>query len=364
MSERQIADRLTEWAPVLYVDPPTSFIAARHDPEVISSTLTVLRRGLVRLTPIVLPGMRRPGMVRITEELTRYHIRQAINHLGGRAMVRVLASDLPVYERSKNERRVFYATDDFAAGAELMGLSKNQIRRHELRLARESDLVIAVSEPIAEKWRAAGSRVIVVPNGCDAERFAQTDNAPWPKDIRLPKPIVGFAGQINDRLDISALEAIAERGHSVLIIGPMTRTFDRRRLGPLLARRNTQWVGPKMFQEMPSYLRVMHVGVTPYLDTPFNRASFPLKTIEYLAAGRAAVSTDLPAARQLDTEHVTLVREAHAFADAVEVRLREPLTRVLIAQRRAFAVTQSWSRRSRQFADAIGLGDRPRWPAA
>jgi hypothetical protein len=40
----------------------------------------------------------------------------------------------------------------------------------------------------------------------------------------------------------------------------------------------------------------MDVGLTPYADTPFNQASFPLKTLEYLSAGLPVVSTDLPGA--------------------------------------------------------------------
>lgn len=354
-SEHHIADRLTKWAPVLYVDPPTSLVTVLRDPVIAGPMLRVLRPGLARLSPVVFPGLSRPGIVRVTQELMRLYIRWAIGRLGGRARVRVLASDLPVYERRSREQRVLFATDDFAAGAELMGLPGNQIRRHEARLARESDLVIAISEPIAEKWRSLGCKVVLIPNGCDAERFAETDHAPWPEDIRLPKPIAGFSGQLNERLDIGLLEAIAARGQSVLLVGPVTRTFDSRRLDSLLNRPNVQWVGPKPFEAMPSYLRAMHVGMTPYVDTPFNRASFPLKTIEYLAAGRAAVSTDLPSARWLGTNHVTLARGPHAFADAVEARLKEPLTHTVTAERRTFAAAHSWSARAHQFADAIGV---------
>jgi teichuronic acid biosynthesis glycosyltransferase TuaH len=359
MPERHIADRLTEWASVLYVDPPMSILKTLRDPAAGQSTaVRVLRPGLARLTPIVLPGSRRPGIVRATEELTRLRIRSGVKRLGGQVAVRVLASDLPLYERRSNERRVLFATDDFAAGAELLGLSREQIRHHEERLARESDVVVAISDAIADKWRALGCDVRLVPNGCDAGRFATTDEAPWPEDVHLPRPIAGFAGQINDRLDLSLLQAVAARGRSVLLVGPVTRTYDAKRLDALLSYPNVQWVGAKPSEAMPSYLRAMHVGLTPYTDTPFNRASFPLKTIEYLAAGRAAVSMDLPTARWLATEHITLASDPLGFADAVDVRLGEPLGERLVGARRTFAAAHSWSVRARQFADAIGLGDR------
>jgi teichuronic acid biosynthesis glycosyltransferase TuaH len=358
-SEHHIAERLTEWAPVLYVNPPTSLVKVRRDGLNLRAGLRMLRPRLALLSPLVLPGLSRPGMVHITKWLVRFYIRWAVKRLGARVVVRVLASDLPVYERESSERRVLFATDDFASGAELMGLPVRQILRHEAQLAQDSDLVIAISEPIAEKWRALGCTVLLIPNGCDSERFAGTDDASWPEDVHLPKPIAGLAGQINDRLDFSLIEVIAARGHSVLLVGPIVGTFGMHRLDSLLSRPNVQWVGPKPFEAMPSYLRAMHVGMTPYRDTPFNRASFPLKTIEYLAAGRAAVCTDLPSTRWLCTHHVSSTVGALSFAEAVEARLKEPLSDAVVAERRAFAAGHSWSARARQFADAIGLGNRP-----
>ena len=356
-SEHHIADHLGKWVPVLYVDPPTSLVAVFRHRHKIGAILRELRPGLARLRPVVLPGPSYPLLVRVTEQLVRFYIRWAIRRLGGESRVRVVACDLPMFEPRSNERRVVFATDDFAAGAELMGVPRSEMRRREERLAKQSHLVLAISELIGKKWSAMGCTVVVVPNGCDTERFAETESAPWPNDVCLPTPICGFAGQINDRLDISLIEAVAGRGISVLLVGPITRTFDGRRLDCLLKSPNVQWVGPKSFEEMPSYLRTIHVGMTPYSDTAFNRASFPLKTLEYLAAGRSVVSTDLPAARWLATPHLTIAEEPRTFADAVEARLKEPLTDAVLADRQAFAAAHSWSARARQFAIAIGVMD-------
>ena len=68
---------------------------------------------------------------------------------------------------------------------------------------------------------------------------------------------------------------------------------------------------------MPSYLRAIDVGLTPYADSAFNRASFRWNS-SYLAAGRQAVSTNLPAVRWLDTDLVATARGPEAFADAVQ----------------------------------------------
>jgi teichuronic acid biosynthesis glycosyltransferase TuaH len=97
------------------------------------------------------------------------------------------------------------------------------------------------------------------------------------------------------------------------------------------------------------------VGLVPYRDTVFNRASFPLKTLEYLAAGRGAVATDLPAIRWLHTDLVDVASDPVAFADAVDRALPLPRSSSLVARRQALARDHGWDRRAAAFAAAIGL---------
>jgi teichuronic acid biosynthesis glycosyltransferase TuaH len=89
--------------------------------------------------------------------------------------------------------------------------------------------------------------------------------------------------------------------------------------------------------------------------------------LEYLAAGRPVVSTDLPAARWLDTPHVTVADHPAAFAVAVVEAAAVAHRPDLVADRRALAATHSWDSRVAALARAIGLppadrdpGGRPR----
>jgi teichuronic acid biosynthesis glycosyltransferase TuaH len=359
MPEHHIARHLAARHPVLVVDPPVSLAAALRNPQVRASLrsprLRLVQRNLARLIPVVQPGMRRSGLTFVTERLTRFHIRRALSALRARPSVRILASDLVLFEPRLAEYRVLYATDDFEAGAQLFGVSRRGIARNEARLQRWAQKVIAVSPLLADHWRARGCDVAMIPNGCDAERFTATDEAPDPSDVRLPRPIAGFTGQINDRIDLSLVEAVADTGHSLLFVGPISRVSDRGRLERLFGRPNVQWVGGKPYDQMTSYLKMIDVGLTPYANTPFNQASMPLKTIEYLAAGRAVVASDLAGARFLATDLVTLASSPAEFAEATRRLLKEPARSALIAARRTFAAKHSWSIRAGEFAAAIGL---------
>jgi teichuronic acid biosynthesis glycosyltransferase TuaH len=262
----------------------------------------------------------------------------------------------PLLDGLRDQRRVFLVTDDYSTVGDIVGLSGGRLFRGERRLARTADIIVVVSDVLAAKFRALGYAPLVVPNGCDVSLFAGTDSARRAPDVSLPPPIVGFIGFLSDRADFTLLDAVARRGHSVLLVGPRVPTFAMSGIETLLGRPNVQWVGDKPHAVLPSYLRCIDVAVVPYPDTELNRASFPLKTLEYLGAGRRVVTTDLPAIRWLDTDLVRIASfDPERFADAVERALAEPDDETHRARRREFAAGHSWARRVEPLAAALDL---------
>jgi teichuronic acid biosynthesis glycosyltransferase TuaH len=235
-----------------------------------------------------------------------------------------------------------------------MDMKPDYLLREQRRQANHADRVLVVTEHLGKRWQALGHKPILVPNGCDTERFSATDNAPWPGDVDLPGPIAGVFGHLSNRIDLKILEAVADRGLSLILVGTVQSGFSLERL---LARPNVRYLGPKPFDLMPSYLRAIDVGLTPYAASAFNQASFPMKTLEYLAAGRATVSTDLPAARWLASDLIGIAQTPEGFADAVERAMAVPRTPKLVQERQAFALRHSWLARAEQFAGVLGLVD-------
>jgi glycosyltransferase involved in cell wall biosynthesis len=358
VADQHIAEQLSRLTPVLYVDPPLSRLTPAKNPELARALegprLRLLAPGLARLTPVVLPFPSRPGIVTLTTALTARHIRRATSMLGGQ--VRALISAWPLYPLfgSCSERvSVYWAQDDFVGGAALMGMNAKQLDARERRVAAAADLIIAANPVVAETWRGRGHAPVVIPYGADVAAYREVDQESLPSDVSLSGPVVGVVGQINDRTDLSLLEAVADRGLSLLLVGPANPAFEPGRFGALKQRANVCWVGAKPFEALPGYFRSMDVGLVPYRDSPFNRGSFPLKTLEYLAAGRAVVATDLPAIRWLNTDLISVATEPTAFADLVARLAGETRTKALIARRQAFAAEHSWGRRAKDIAEAI-----------
>ncbi len=358
MADVHLAEHLSRLAPVLYVDPPMSRLTSARHPETAEALrgprLRLQRPGLARLTPVVQPFPSRRGVTGMTSVLTRRYLRRATARLGGRVHA-VLSCwpQYPVFGSCGEQVRAYWIQDDYVGGAALLGLNATVLDRRERQVATGADLLVAASPVIADTWRSRGLDPVLVPNGADVDAYREIEHAPRPADVSLPGPVAGFVGHINGRIDLRLLEDIADLGRSLLLVGPKDPAFEPGRFDALRRRPNVRWVGPKPFDALPGYLRVIDVGVVPYRDSPFNRGSFPMKTLEYLAAGRAVVATDLPAIRWLATDLVCIAAGPGAFAAEVDRLLAQPRTPAVLARRQAFAARHSWARRADDVYEAI-----------
>lgn len=358
-SDHHMAGGLTRYTNVLWIDPPVSIVTPSRRRQDSARypwpRLRSVRPGLMRLTPVALPGHTRPGVNLTTGFLVRAQIRWALKRLRSRptAIVACTLDDvLTGWEAGIT--KVLYGTDDYVAGAELMGLNRKALLENERRQVANADLVVAISQVLADRWAGMGARVVLIPNGVQVAAYQNIEAVSPASDVSLRGPVAGVIGQLSSRIDISMLEAVAESGCSLLLVGPHDPRWEADRFAALVRREQVAWVGQRPFAELAGYLRWMDVGLTPYADTPFNRASFPLKTLEYLAAGLPAVSTDLPSVRWLDSDLIRVAAEPVAFVAAVRSALVER-TRELAAARQEFAARHSWDRRASELAQAIGI---------
>jgi teichuronic acid biosynthesis glycosyltransferase TuaH len=199
----------------------------------------------------------------------------------------------------------------------------------------------------------------LIPNGVDFDSYRDIDSVAA-VSVALPRPIAGFVGHLSSRIDIGLLESVVAAGCSLLLVGPYNPLWEPDRFRSLVSNPRVSWVGPIEFTKLPGYLKVIDVGITPYSDSEFNRASFPLKTLEYLAAGKPAVSTDLPAVRWLNTDLISVASQdsfGHATLAATATAAKDPA----IVQRRVnFAAEHSWVRRAKAFANVLGVDDAGR----
>ncbi|MGD0985047.1 MAG: glycosyltransferase [Acidimicrobiales bacterium] len=353
-ADQQLAVSLSKHVTVLYVDPAVPCLGNVPKDALVRPWLRSLGPRLTRLSPIVLPASQRYGMARLTSFLVARSIQKTVRESGKRIDVLIDCAPLaPVLGRCGEGKRVYWAQDDFVAMADLVGVSRARMRRGEHQLAHSADLIVAANPRVAEQMSQFGVPTALIPFGCDPTVFGRTLSVKAAPDIDLRGRIAGFMGYIGERIDVALLEAVAASGVSLLLVGPRHPLFNMKAFDALLSRPNVQWVGPRPFEELPGYLAAMDVGLVPYTHSAFNQASFPLKTLEYLAAGRPVVATDLPAIVWLDCPFIHVADTPVEFAKAVAKTLDSPPEPAMRKRLQAFASQHTWDVRADQFLQEI-----------
>ncbi|MBK5189390.1 MAG: glycosyltransferase family 1 protein, partial [Gemmatimonadaceae bacterium] len=163
----------------------------------------------------------------------------------------------------------------------------------ERELIALADVVFTGGTSLYEAKRARSDNVHCFPSSVDASHFRQArTHADDPADqTNVPRLRLGFAGVIDERMDIELLAALASARPEwqLVLIGPVVK-IDPAQLPQLP---NIHYLGPKPYAELPSYLAGWDVALLPFALNESTRYISPTKTPEYLAAGLPVVSTPI-----------------------------------------------------------------------
>jgi len=211
------------------------------------------------------------------------------------------------------------------------------MRDRERELFQRADLVFTGGHGLYEAKRALHPRVHAFPSSVDAALFVKARAPlPDPDDQRaIPRPRAGFFGVIDERMDLDLVRSLAEARPNVqlVFIGPVAK-IDHARL-PRLP--NIHWLGPKQYEELPSYIAGWDVAIMPFARNDATALISPTKTLEYLAAGKQVVSTSIRDVVRPYGERalVRIADEPFAFAKAVDAAIAENGTDASDAHRAA-----------------------------
>jgi glycosyltransferase involved in cell wall biosynthesis len=249
---------------------------------------------------------------------------------------------------------LYEAVDAYEATPGIVGRWASILARYERLLVQRADLVVVPGERLAERYRAWGADVRVVPHGVDLVAW-HGRTAPTGERI-----VVGFVGTLDSRLDIAVLRAIA-RAHPqwlVRLIGAVQDGFDRRALADLP---NVSIEPPVPTAQVPSLLAGFDLGVMPYLDHPNATHMTPVKNLEYMAAGTPAVARRVPALEPY-AELLYFADSPQEFVSKLEQALAEQSPGRAQA-RRGVAERHGWPERLAEItAIADELSGGPRCP--
>ncbi len=304
--------------------------------------------GITTLTPLVLPLPGSRAARAVNRALVVRQIRRAMRGWESRPVqLWSFAPDVAwLAGRFGEERRVYCCVDEFSA---FEGYDAALTRQLEREMMARSDVVLATSRALYEARRGVHPCVHLVRHGVDDAHFgAALREGPVPADVAgLGRPIVGFFGLIHDWLDAELVAAAARLrpGWSFVLLGEVQRD-----VGALRACANVHLIGRREYAALPEYCRAFDVAMIPFVVNELTRNVNPIKLREYLAAGRAVVSTPLPEAARYAPQVVT-AGTAQEFVAACERAMAEdsPAQR---AERAAAVAEEGWGRRVEEISTA------------
>ena len=181
---------------------------------------------------------------------------------------------------------VYDCMDELAAFA----FAPPEMKARERELLQRATLIFTGGRSLYEARKHLGAKVRLYPSGVEFEHFARAATiAPHPLFAYLPKPVYGYFGVIDERLDLDVLNALAESDAHTVMIGPVVKIDSA-----ILPRRpNVHFTGAVDYAELPAFLAGFDVALLPFARNEATANISPTKTPEYLAGGRPVVSTPI-----------------------------------------------------------------------
>lgn len=241
---------------------------------------------------------------------------------------------------------VYYCVADFEPVAD----DPSAMRRSEMELVREVDIVFVGGRVLERRFAPHHPRVVLTPYAVSDVFFGPA--SPEPVDLTpIRRPRATYVGGLHRHVDAGLLSAVAKALPDVqfVLIGPkFSGTWEAESLA------NTHFLGRREHADVPAYLDASDVCIVPYRRSTFTDSVWPTKLHEYLARNKPVVSTPLPEVRLLGypPSAVRIADGAAEMAAAIRAALAD---RAAPIDRRALAERYSWARTLARMSDQIEL---------
>jgi glycosyltransferase involved in cell wall biosynthesis len=337
---QQLLSRLARRSEVLFVEEPIYC----DDLGAARLTLSEPEPGLHRAVPMVPASLRGEYDASIAEirELVRHEI-AAGGVLGGRFARPIqwfyTPMPAPAMIGAFDERAVIYDCMDELSK---FRFAPRELVDRERYLMAQADVVFTGGHRLWQSKSKYHANVHFFGCGVDVAHFASARSADLavPREIAaLEKPVVGYYGVIDERIDYDLLRHIAESlpQMELVMVGPVVKVDP----AELPQAPNIHWLGQRQYAELPAHVKGFDVCLMPFALNEATEYINPTKTLEYMAAGKPIVSTAISDVVHNFTPVVAVARSPEEFVAAVRSAIETPSAE-MIARGLEQARANSW----------------------
>lgn len=187
-----------------------------------------------------------------------------------------------------------------------------------------ADFVSTNSKETCEWFQTRRTDAIHIPNGVDKDRFVAQRDYAVPEDVRpIGRPVVGYAGKMQEMFDLSLMVEVASAMPNVqfAFIG---QQLNANWVKPLWELDNVHYLGDKQYELLPQYLASFDICTIPYNLTRQHGVD-PIKFYEYMAMGKPIVTTAVGNVTSFANHpQVCIANTSEEFVRGIEMFLGSP----------------------------------------
>ncbi|MBC7783763.1 MAG: glycosyltransferase [Burkholderiales bacterium] len=196
---------------------------------------------------------------------------------------------------------------------------------NERRLIEHADIVFTGGYELWTKKTKLHPNAQFYGCGVESDHFGKAADASTsiPPDVDfLPRPIIGWFGVVDERVDYHLIAECARLrpDWTFALVGPVVKVDPN-----LLPHApNIHWLGQRDYQQLPNYCAAYDVCMMSFAINAATEFINPTKALEYLATGRPVVSTPVRDVVRQYSDYVEIAATPAEFVAKIEQALNNP----------------------------------------
>jgi len=234
---------------------------------------------------------------------------------------------------------------------------KKIIKQQEKKLAKNADIMVVNSNSLFSFHKKHRKDIKVVPQGFRLKDFIKPASPKY--RFQKNRPLIGYLGGINHRLDYSLLEELIKRNAkwNFALWGPIQRSGEdgktKQSFTKLFEFPNVTHGMSKNKKEIPGIIAQFDVCLIPYdASQDFNKFCYPMKLFEYFYMGKPTVSTPIEELKRFP-KYVKIGKDAREWEKHIKNLLSKPWPNKFKQEQRKLAEENSWKHKIEAISQVI-----------
>jgi teichuronic acid biosynthesis glycosyltransferase TuaH len=234
----------------------------------------------------------------------------------------------------------------------------NKTMETEKYVTKTANIVVANSRVLQKHLRKYRKNVSLVPQGFRMDDFTVKKGKYI--DLKLKKPVIGFVGGINNRLNTTLLLSLIKNNPkwNFVLWGPIQKDLptgsDRlNEINKILKLPNVKTGKSDDKKEIPGIISQFDIGIIPYdVTQDFNKFCYPMKVFEYFYLGKPVVSTNIVELHRFP-KFVKIGNSAQDWEEIIKNLLLKKWSKKNIGEEKKVSEANNWKNKIRTIIEHI-----------